>query len=135
MNIRPGKEFLSQPYWRHLAEGTLHLNSCNDCGASHHPPSPLCPSCHSFNTGWKPASGKGVLNSFTVVRHSVHGSLNEDVPYIITLVDLEEGVRLVSGIPAGMDVELKVGMAMQCKVIKFDDEFALPYFIPVEEQQ
>lgn len=129
--IRPGDEFLDQPYWRHLAEGTLHLNSCNDCGSSHHPPSPICPKCHSFNTGWKPASGKATLNSFAEALHPVHPALADKVPYFITLVDLEEGVRLVSGIPSGMEVELEVGMALECHVVKFDDRFALPYFLPV----
>lgn len=130
--IRPGDEFLDQPYWRHLAEGTLHLNTCEDCGAAHHPPSPICPKCRSFNVGWKPASGKATLNSFAVARHPVHPSLKDQVPYTITLVDLEEGVRLVSGIPFGMEVDLKIGMPLECKVVKIDERFALPYFLPVE---
>lgn len=130
--IRPADTYLDQPYWRHLASGTLHLNCCNDCGGAHHPPSPICPSCRSFNTGWKPAIGKGTLASYAVARHPVHPSLGDKVPYIITLVDLEEGVRLVSGIPEGMEVELHVGMALECKVVRFDDRFALPYFLPAE---
>ena len=67
-----------------------------------------------------------------MARHPVHPSLGDKVPYIITLVDLEEGVRLVSGIPEGMEVELHVGMALECKVVRFDDRFALPYFLPAE---
>ncbi|EAU48639.1 Zn-ribbon domain-containing OB-fold protein [Salipiger bermudensis] len=131
--IRPSDEYLEQPYYRHLAEGTLHLNCCNDCGAAHHPPSPICPKCRSFNTGWKPASGRATLNSFAEARHAVHPMLGPKVPYVITLVDLEEGVRLVSGIPEGMRFDLKVGMPLECKVIRFDEAFALPYFLPVGE--
>lgn len=130
--IRPGDEFLREPYWQHLAEGTLHLNCCNDCGSAHHPPSPICPKCRSFNTGWKPATGKGTLKSFAVARHAVHPLLADQVPYVITLVDLEEGVRMVSGIPQGMEVDLKIGMPLECKVIRIDDRFALPYFLPVD---
>lgn len=130
--IRPSDEFLAEPYWRHLASGTLHLNCCNDCGSSHHPPSPICPKCRSFNTGWKPASGRATLNSFAEARHPVHPLLEPQVPYTITLVDLEEGVRLVSGIPPGMSFDLQVGMPLVCKVIQYDEHFALPYFIPVE---
>jgi uncharacterized protein len=130
--IRPSDEYLDEPFWRHLAAGTLHLNCCEDCGASHHPPSPVCPKCRSFNTGWKPASGKGKLKSFTEVRHPVHTLLGPHVPYIITLVELEEGVTMVSGIPAGMKVDLKVGMKVECRVVRHDDRFALPYFLPVD---
>lgn len=132
MNIvRPGNEFLETPYWQHLAAGVLHLNCCEDCGSAHHPPSPICPKCRSFNVGWKPATGKAVLNSYTIVRHPVHPAFKDQVPYIVTLVDLEEGVRLVSGLPYGMDVELEVGMALECHVVQIDENFAIPYFLPV----
>jgi uncharacterized protein len=128
--IRPSDEFLDQPFWQHLAAGTLHLNCCNDCGSSHHPPSPICPACRSYNTGWKPASGRARLKSFTEVRHPVHTLLEPIVPYIVTLVELEEGVRMVSGIPQGQKVDLRVGMELTCKVVRFDGRFALPYFLP-----
>lgn len=130
--IRPGDEFLSQPFWTHLASGTLHLATCDDCNKAHHPPGPICPHCHSFNIGWKPASGRATLGSFAVAHHPVHPLLADKVPYTITLVDLEEGVRMVSGIPHGMDVELTLGMALECKVEKIDDSLSLPYFYPVE---
>jgi uncharacterized OB-fold protein len=129
--IRPADEFLAQPYWQHLAKGQLHLSTCEDCNKAHHPPSPICPHCRSFNIGWAPASGRATLNTFAEALHPVHPMLEPQVPYIITLVDLEEGVRLVSGIPHGVSVELKVGMDLQCKVIQFDEAFALPYFLPI----
>ena len=133
--IRPADEVLEQPNWRHLAAGTLHLSTCEDCGKAHHPPSPICPHCRSFNIGWQPASGKATLNSFAEALHPVHPLLEPQVPYFITLVDLEEGVRLVSGIPHGMDVDLSVGMELRCKVVKFDDDFALPYFLPLDAEE
>jgi uncharacterized protein len=130
--IRPSDEYLREPFWTYLASGTLHLNCCEDCGSSHHPPSPICPKCRSYNTGWKPASGRARLKSFTEVRHPVHTLLEPAVPYVVTLVELEEGVRMVSGIPAGHTVELRVGMPLTCEVIRHDEDFALPYFLPDE---
>lgn len=128
--IRPGDDFLEQPFFKHLAEGTLHLSTCEDCNKAHHPPSPICPHCRSFNIGWKPASGKAKLNSFAVARHAVHPLLADKVPYTITLVDLEEGVRLVSGVPHGMDLDLKIGMDLDCTVVKIDEDFGMAYFLP-----
>lgn len=130
INIRPANEYLEQPFWRHLAAGALHLATCEDCGGAHHPPSPVCPKCRSFNVGWKPASGNAVLLSFTEVRHPVHTLLAREVPYVITLVELEEGVRMVSGLPKGVNADLEVGMALRCQVIAIDERFALPYFLP-----
>lgn len=129
--IRPADEFLDQPFWRHLAGGALYLNCCHDCGGAHHPPSPMCPRCRSFNTGWKPATGRGTLKSFAVAHHAVHPRLAGAVPYTITLIELEEGVRMVSGLPQGVQVDLAIGMAMHCQVIRIDERFALPYFLPV----
>jgi hypothetical protein len=54
------------------------------------------------------------------------------VPYTVTLVALEEGVRMVSGLPAGMDARLVVGMPLRCRVIAHDARYALPYFLPAE---
>lgn len=134
-NIRPSPEFLAEPFWRHLAQGALHLKSCSDCGEAHHPPAPICPHCRSFNVEWKPATGRGTLKSFTEVLHPVHPLLEPRVPYTVTLVELEEGVRLVSGLPDGLQAELRVGMPLECQVIAIDDEYALPYFLPVDEAQ
>lgn len=130
--IRPGDEFLKEPFWTHLSEGTLHLATCETCGKAHHPPGPICPHCRSFDIGWKPASGKATLGSFAVAHHPVHPLLADQVPYTITLVDLEEGVRMVSGIPKGMEADLRVGMALRCEVVKIDQDLSLPYFVPVE---
>jgi uncharacterized OB-fold protein len=128
--IRPADVYLEQPFWKHLASGSLHLSSCEECGKAHHPPAPICPHCRSFKVSWKPASGNATLKSYTRVKHPVHALLASEVPYVITLVLLEEGVTLVSGLPSGVDVELTVGMPLRCQVVKYDDRFALPYFLP-----
>jgi uncharacterized OB-fold protein len=133
--IRPSDEYLEMPYWRHLAAGCLHLNVCDDCGAARHPPGPICPKCRSFRNSWRPATGNAMLNSFTEVRHPVHALLTAAVPYIVMLVDLEEGVRLISGIPPGRAVSLRVGMPLRCEVVRFDERFALPYFVPAESDR
>lgn len=134
MNIvRPADEMLDLPFWRHLAAGQLHLNRCTSCGTFRHPPGPCCPKCRAIGNDWAPVSGRATLQSFTTVRHPVHTRLTEAVPYVITLVRLEEGPRMVSGIPLGRTYRLEVGMPLQCEVIRFDDRFALPYFIPSQE--
>lgn len=129
--IRPSAELLEQPYWQHLAKGGLYLNCCEACGAHRHPPGPVCPKCRTIGNGWAPVSGRATLKSYTTIHHPVHPLLANHSPYIITLVELEEGVRLVSGIPSGLQVKLEVGMALECRVVAIDDDFALPFFLPV----
>jgi uncharacterized OB-fold protein len=132
--IRPAEEILEQPYWRHLAAGALHLNRCDACSAFRHPPGPVCPKCRTIGNSWAPVSGRAKLHSFTTIYHPVHPILSSVVPYVVTLVDLEEGVRMVSGIPYGWDIELAVGMQLHCEVVRFDERFALPYFLPIQQR-
>ena len=129
--IRPADHFLDQPYWRHLAGGALHLNRCDGCGTFRHPPGPVCPRCRSIGGSWVPASGHAALASFATVRHPVHPRLADRVPYVFTVVELEEGVRMVSGIPQGRRFALEVGMPLACEVVRIDERFALPYFLPI----
>jgi uncharacterized protein len=132
--IRPADEILEHPYWRYLASGVLHLNRCDACGAFRHPPGPVCAKCRKIGDSWAPVSGRARMHSFTTVYHPVHALLGSVTPYIVTLVDLEEGVRMVSGIPRGMTVDLKVGMPLVCTVTRVDERFALAYFLPTEQR-
>jgi uncharacterized OB-fold protein len=134
IRIRPADEYLDQPFWRHLATGVLHLNRCDACGTFRHPPGPVCPACRTIGGSWAPVSGRATLQSYTVVHHPVHAVLTDHLPYVVTLVDLEEGVRMVSGVPHGTSVRLSVGMPLRCRVVRFDERFALPYFLPTEAE-
>lgn len=58
---------------------------------------------------WKPTSGRGTLHSFTVIRHAVHPALVECVPYVVGLVDLEEGPRVVTNIVEVPAEDLRIG--------------------------
>lgn len=131
--IRPAEELLEQPFWQHLANGSLHLNCCKECGTYRHPPGPVCPHCRTIGNDWAPVSGKATLQSYTTVHHPVHPKLKDLVPYVVTLVRLEEGPRFVSSIPHGEKYELKVGMALECKIVEVDADFAIPCFVPVSK--
>lgn len=128
--IRPAAHLLAQPYWAELAQGRLSLQHCSDCGAFRHPPGPICAHCRSFRSGWAPASGRATLNTYTEVFHAVHPALQAEVPYVVTLVDLEEGVRMVSGIRSVPAASLRVGMPLLCRVVRIDSELCLPFFEP-----
>jgi 3-oxo-4,17-pregnadiene-20-carboxyl-CoA hydratase alpha subunit len=98
-------------FWQGVAEGRLLLARCAECSNLQHPPSPMCPVCGSLEWTVQEASGRGTVHSWIVSRHPTE---LDDVPRIVALIELEEGVRLVSNLqdidPAGvvndMDVEL-----------------------------
>ena len=133
MSIRPNDEILQEPFWKALAQGQLRMQRCCECGTFRHPPSPICHKCASFEMEWTPLGGGARLYSFTVARQSVHTSLDAKMPYDIALVDLDEGVRMVSSISGIAASDLRIGMRLKCSIEKVSADFALPYFVPEPE--
>jgi uncharacterized OB-fold protein len=93
--IVPGPSDLTEPYWAAARAGRILLQRCTRCTTVWHPPAPTCPSCRSDALEWTPSAGSGRLYSYTRVEHAVHPAVSDAVPYIVALVDLDEGPRIV----------------------------------------
>jgi uncharacterized OB-fold protein len=85
-------------YWQRAREGRLVLRACGQCGACHYPPRHLCPSCWSERLHWVEASGRGVIYTFTVMRRAPLPPFVARLPYVVALIDLEEGPRMMANI-------------------------------------
>ncbi|MEC1524980.1 Zn-ribbon domain-containing OB-fold protein [Neobacillus niacini] len=117
----------SKTFWDGCSEGKLLIQKCNDCKNHIFYPREVCPHCMSDQLNWVEASGKGKVYSYTIARRAAHPSLIEDVPYIVALIELDEGVRLMSNI-INCDVE-EVRCDMDVKVIFQKQEgMVLPKF-------
>ncbi len=90
--ISPDTEF----FWNGLREHKLLIQRCRGCRALRHPPRPMCPNCRSLD--WDPieSAGRGTVYSY-VMPHEPRFPFFE-YPYIVVLVQLDEGVRLVSNL-------------------------------------
>jgi uncharacterized protein len=130
MHIRPSDDVLQEPFWQGLAAGKLLIQRCTACGTWRHPPSPICARCRSFDAEWVPASGCATLYSFTVVHRAVHAAVEPWVPYVVAVVELVEGVRLVSRLVEVMPAAVRIGMALRCVIEPISAGFALPLFRP-----
>ena len=84
----------SKPYWDGLNEGRLLLQQCAACMKTRHYPRPVCDACYSMEVAWIEASGRGRVHSWTVAHHPFHPGFKAELPYIVAIVDLEEGVRM-----------------------------------------
>jgi uncharacterized OB-fold protein len=87
----------TQPYWDGAARHELMLPRCNACGKLHFYPRAYCPHCSSADITWEQASGHGRLESF-VINHTPAPGYENQGPYSIALVMLDEGVRLMCNI-------------------------------------
>ena len=121
----------SRQFWEAAAEGKLLLQRCGDCGAYIFYPRTLCPACHSDRLEWKEAGGEGTIYTYTIARRAAGPAFQADVPYVIALIDLEEGPRMMSNIVTE-DVEaVRIGQRVK---VTFDDsgEYTLPKFTVVD---
>jgi len=89
-----GVDQLDQDFFDGVADGQLRVQQCGDCGAHQFYPRVVCKHCGSDHSQWVVASGRGQVASFSVVRRAV--SADFEAPYVIALIDLEEGVRMMS---------------------------------------
>jgi uncharacterized OB-fold protein len=76
-------------YFRHCAGGDFRLQRCSACGLLRYPPTTACPWCASFESTWDPVEGKGVVYSYSEVRHAIQPAFRDHLPYLLLLVELD----------------------------------------------
>lgn len=113
-------------FWQGTSAGELRIQVCNGCGAKRFPPGPACPDCGAFDRGYEVASGSGTVFSYVVHRYPPMPG--KDLPIVIALIDLAEGVRMVGEVADVSDDEIEIGMALQVDFRRIDDELTLPYW-------
>ena len=116
---------VTQPFWDGIAVGKLRLQRCRSCTRHLFYPRPVCPHCMSADLEWFDASGSGVVYSFTTVHRAPPGF---EPPYVVALVELQEGVRMLTRLVGVEPDRVAIGLAVEL-AIKGDPP--LPYFRPV----
>jgi hypothetical protein len=121
----------SAPFWDGCARGELLLQRCADCGAIRFPAAGACPHCRATGAEWITASGRARVYSWIVVTHPVPREIYAaDVPYVVALVELEEGVRMATNI-VGCDAgEVRADMEVEVTFDEVAPGVVLPRFRP-----
>jgi uncharacterized OB-fold protein len=83
---------------------------------------------------WRAASGKGSVHTYTIVRQSSDSHFRERVPYVVAMIDLDEGVRIMSNVIDCDPQSLTVGMRVRCICERMDDDVGIPLFVPEGSQ-
>jgi uncharacterized OB-fold protein len=122
----PGE--LSGPYWGHARRHELVVQHCGGCGTGWHPPLPRCPHCHSADLGWQPVSGRGTVYSYTIVQHATHRALAGEIPYVVAIVELAEGHRMVANIRGCAPEDVHIGQSVRVTFEDVTDEVTIPQF-------
>jgi uncharacterized OB-fold protein/acyl dehydratase len=115
-------------FWEGVQAGELRIQRCAECGELRHPPGPMCPRCHATKRDHVTAQGRGVVHSYVVHHHPPVPGLTS--PYVVALVELEEGVRMVGNLLGCPPEDAYVGMPVELEFQRMDDELTLPQWRP-----
>jgi uncharacterized protein len=118
----------SQPYWNAARADRLVIRKCKACGELHFMPRHLCPSCWSDQLEWVDARGTGRVHSFTVIRRASDPAFAPLVPYVVALVELDEGPRMMANILGAGALDVKIGDAVRVTFQDRGDGAKVPQF-------
>ena len=113
-------------FWEGVRDRRLLVQRCASCGALRHPPGPMCPHCQALEWDTIEACGRGTIYSWVLSHHPTEPDAE---PRIVVLVDLEEGVRLVSNLQGAASSEVRTGTAVSVSFEEIDG-VVLPQFRP-----
>jgi uncharacterized OB-fold protein len=119
-----------QPFWEGVQRHEFLLQRCRNCGSIVYHPRKYCGNCWSDNSEWIQASGKGTVYSFTVIHQAGHPFFQDKVPYVVALVDLDEGVHVMSNLVDVDPAHVYVGMPVEVTYEDVTDDFSVYLFRP-----
>lgn len=106
----------------------LRFQRCLGCGEWRHVPREMCGACGSWDWEWARSSGRGTVYTWTVVARPMHPAFAEDTPYAPTVIEMEEGVRVLSRIVDCPIEELEIGMPVEVQFEEVTADLTLPLF-------
>ncbi len=123
----------TKPFWDALHDKRFELPWCTDCSKAHFYPRLLCPHCGSESIEWRAASGRGTVHTF-VINHKAARGYEDKAPYVIAVIELEEGPRMLSTLvmqatPTPQNVG--IGMPVMLEHDEVTPQVTLPRFRPV----
>ncbi|MBI4987130.1 MAG: Zn-ribbon domain-containing OB-fold protein [Rhodocyclales bacterium] len=124
----PQMEGLAGEFYGHCKNGELRFQRCKCCGAFRHIPREICPECNAFDWEWAKSSGSGTVYTWTVVERALHPAFASDTPYAAVVVEMAEGVRLLSQVVDCPPDKLRIGMPVQLELRAMTPEVTLPFF-------
>ena len=126
----PASNPLTAPFWAAAKQRRLAVQHCAGCSRLIWYPREICPGCWTMDgIEWKELSGKGRLHTFTVIRQAADPYFQQRVPYVYGVVELDEGVRMISGIRCPVE-DAACGMPVEAVFEDLDEDWTIVQFRP-----
>jgi uncharacterized OB-fold protein len=128
--LEPPISDVAVPFWDATRDERLLLQWCKACEQAIHYPREVCPTCLGDDLEWRESSGQGEIYAFNVMHRPGNRGMADRVPYVIALVALDEGVRMVTNIVGREPASLAVGTRVKVTWESLSDGRNLPLFEP-----
>ncbi|MBZ5752686.1 Zn-ribbon domain-containing OB-fold protein [Metabacillus rhizolycopersici] len=117
-------------FWEGCRVHELIIQKCSDCHNFQFYPRLMCTNCTSRKVEWMKASGRGKVMSFTIVHRAISKAYLSQVPYVIAIIELEEGPTMMSNIVQCEPKAVEIGMEVEVVFENWSDTITMPQFSP-----
>ena len=118
-------------FWDGCKKGELIIQKCDRCNDYQFYPRGICSNCWTTDIKWVHSTGRGKVWTYTITYQNRTPGFAEDVPYVLALVELDEGVKMFTNIIECDPKEVKIGMDVEVTFVKANNFITIPYFKPV----
>jgi uncharacterized OB-fold protein len=124
-----GGDVLDLPFWEACRDGRFLLHACGICGR-HYWPASRCVVHGDAQMRWIAASGRGTLYTYTVMHHAYTAAMKGRTPYVVAVVQLDEGPYFHSNLRDCTPDDVKIGMRLEATMVEHDNGLVAPVFRP-----
>jgi uncharacterized OB-fold protein len=126
----PEPSIETQPFWDAVQQRKLLMPKCASCGTVTFPPTVACPECSGKEFRWTEISGRGTVYSFTVYHRLYHPAFKEKLPYVVAVIALDEGPRIISNVVGIPPDDVRCELPVQVTFEEVRDGYLIPKFVP-----
>jgi uncharacterized OB-fold protein len=124
---RPAPDASERPFFEAAARGELLHQRCPACGHRQFYPRAVCTACGA-DPEWASSAGRGVVHTFTVVRQNGLPPFKSELPYVVAMIELLEGVRMLGNVTGVELDQMSVGLPVEAYAVEFEPGLALPFW-------
>lgn len=125
----PLPDNVSARYWASAARGELVFQRCLACGHTQLYPRAMCVRCGG-DTAWEEASGAGTVYTYTVIRKNLARPFDKLGAYVVAMIELAEGPRMMSNVTDVDPADVRVGLPVTAYAVQVRDDVAIPFWRP-----
>jgi uncharacterized OB-fold protein len=116
-------------YWAAAAEGRLLIQECPQCHHRQFYPRALCTRCGG-EPEWLECRGRGTVHTFTVVRQMGMRPFRDELPYVVAMVELEEGPMMMGNVTGCDPDAIRIGLPVEAYFVRAADDVGVVMWRP-----